>query len=193
MTYLKLAYEFFKTGLLAIGGGLATVPFLREISQRYGWFTESELIGMIAVAESTPGPVGINMAAYAGIGAGSVIGGIIAVVAIVLPSLIIILIIAKFLKRFGGSRIAAGVFLTLRPAAAGLIAGALFSLLTLTLTDAQTPGAFKIRPLSFVLYALLTSAGFAAEYIPKIKKINVHPIIYIAAGAALGIIFGGSL
>ena len=75
MIFLTLIFEFFKTGLFAIGGGLATIPFLRELARVYPWFTEGELVDMIAISESTPGPIGINMATYAGFKAAGVLGG----------------------------------------------------------------------------------------------------------------------
>jgi chromate transporter len=186
MTCLELIYEFFKTGLLAVGGGLATVPFLREIAVNYDWFTERELVDMIAVSESTPGPLGVNMATFAGWQAAGLFGGIIATLALVLPSVIIILIVAKFMKRYGENRIVAGAFAALRPAAAGLIGGALFILLGLTL-QAQTSYAAA----SVALYAALTAACLACELVPRLKKLKIHPIAFIAAGAVAGSVLGG--
>ena len=101
MTKLLLMFlEFFKTGLFAVGGGLATIPFLREIGVRYGWYTMSDLSTMIAVSESTPGPMGVNMASYVGFSQYGVLGSIIVTLGLVLPSLIIICIIANFLEKF---------------------------------------------------------------------------------------------
>ena len=93
MIYLQLFWEFFKTGLFAIGGGMATVPFLFDISARTGWFTASELANMIAVSESTPGPIGINMATYVGFETAGILGSVIATLGLVIPSIIIIVII----------------------------------------------------------------------------------------------------
>ena len=112
MLFLQLFWEFFKTGLFAIGGGMATVPFLQEISARTGWFTASDLADMIAVSESTPGPIGINMATYVGYTTvhnhygpfAGILGGVIATIGLVTPSVIIILIIAKFLEKFRDNR-----------------------------------------------------------------------------------------
>ena len=95
MTYLILFLEFFKIGLFAVGGGLATLPFLSELAGKYPWFDESMLGNMIAVSQSTPGPIGINMATYAGFNAGGVLGGLVATIGIVTPSVIIILIVKK--------------------------------------------------------------------------------------------------
>jgi len=182
MTYIYLILEFFKTGLLAIGGGLATIPFLREIAEKQGWFTEGELVDMLAISESTPGPFGVNMATFAGFNTAGIPGGIIATLALVLPSVIIILLVARFMSRYGESVVAAGVFWAVRPAATGLIAGALFFMLMLTL---QTETGFT--PETVIIYAFLTTACFAAEYIPKLKRIKLHPVVFIAVGAVCGI------
>ena len=100
MIYLQLFFEFFKAGLFAIGGGLATIPFLTDIGQRTGWFTSGELANMIAISESTPGPMGVNMATYVGFHTGGIAGGVIATLGLVAPSIIVILIIARFLQKF---------------------------------------------------------------------------------------------
>ena len=97
MTLLRLMFEFFKTGLFAVGGGLATLPFLYEISDKTGWFSHADIADMIAISESTPGAIGINMSTYAGFKTAGVPGGILATLSLAAPSLIIILIIAKFL------------------------------------------------------------------------------------------------
>ena len=101
MTYLLLFYEFFKTGLFAVGGGLATLPFLYDMAARHPeWFTTSQLADMVAVSESTPGPLGVNMATYVGFITGGIPGALVATIGLVTPSIIIILIVAAFLKRF---------------------------------------------------------------------------------------------
>lgn len=92
MIFLQLFYEFFKAGLFAIGGGLATLPFLKQISLRYPWFTPNDLMDMIAVSESTPGPMGVNSATYAGFHAAGIPGAITATCSLVLPSVIIIIL-----------------------------------------------------------------------------------------------------
>ena len=104
MIYLQLFFEFFKAGLFAIGGGLATIPFLTDIGQRTGWFTSGELANMIAISESTPGPMGVNMATYVGFHTGGIAGGVIATLGLVCPSILVILVIAGFLKKFRESR-----------------------------------------------------------------------------------------
>ena len=182
MIYLELIYEFLKTGLLAVGGGLATIPFLREIAEKYGWFSEQELVDMIAISESTPGPLGVNMATFAGFNTAGIAGGIIATLALVLPSVIIVSVLAKSMKKWRGNRIITGAFWALRPAATGLIGGALFILLMLTLW-AETGIAAKW----VILYMVLTAFCFVGEF----KKLKVHPLAFIAAGAVSGIILNG--
>ena len=97
---LRLMFEFFKTGLFSVGGGLATLPFLYEMSDKTGWFTHADIADMIAISESTPGAIGINMSTYAGYKTAGIPGGILASLSLAAPSVIIILIIARFLKKF---------------------------------------------------------------------------------------------
>ena len=132
MLYLRLFYEFFKTGLFAVGGGMATIPFLYNMADATGWFTRNDVANMIAVGESTPGPIGVNMATYVGYVTGGNIGGlpfailgaVVATVGLVTPSIIVILIIASFLKSFRENRLVENAFYGLRPASTGLIAAA---------------------------------------------------------------------
>lgn len=126
-TYLLLFAEFFKTGLFAVGGGLATLPFLYDIADKYPWFDRAMLLDMVAVAESTPGPIGINTATYAGFHAGGILGGFVATFGLVLPSYIVIVIIAQVLAKFSKNPIVLSVFYGLRPAVTGMIAAAGYS------------------------------------------------------------------
>src|SRR5699024_7204340 len=127
--YIQLFYECFKTGLFAVGGGLATLPFLYDISDRTGWFTYEQLADMIAISESTPGAIGINMTTYVGHITAGFLGGIVATIGLVTPSIIIILIIGRFLTRFRDNPYVDSVFYGLRPASTALIAAAGFSVL----------------------------------------------------------------
>ena len=110
MLYLQLFWEFFKTGLFAIGGGMATLPFLYDMADKTGWFTRAQLADMIAVSESTPGPIGVNMATYVGFLTGGVPGAVTATVGLIAPSVIVILIVAAFLQAFRDSKYVAGAF-----------------------------------------------------------------------------------
>ena len=175
MIYLRLFWEFFKTGLFALGGGMATVPFLFDIGARTGWFTASELANMIAISESTPGPIGVNMATYVGFRSAGVLGGIVATIGLVTPSVIIILIVAKILSRFRDNPIVDTVFKYLRPAVIGLIMFALWQLVPLTFLGADR----NILILPVIAFAVLLFC------LLKFKK--VHPIVWIGVGAVFGI------
>ena len=132
MIYLSLFYEFFKAGLFAVGGGLATIPFMKEISLKTGWFTLSQLTDMIAVTESTPGPMGVNCATYVGYETAGILGGIIATLGLIAPSIIIIIIISKILEKFRNNKYVDAAFFGLRAASVALIADAGVSVAELT-------------------------------------------------------------
>lgn len=181
MTYLLLAFEFFKAGLFAIGGGLATLPFLMEMSQVHPeWFSLNELMNMIAVSESTPGPIGINMASYVGFHVGGLWGAVCATFMLVLPSYIVILLVVHVLDKFRSNRYIAGGLEGLRPAVTGLIAAAGFSVLWASLFR-LSDGAQKFQWLAFVVFLCL----FTATQIKPLQKL--HPILYIIVGAVLGV------
>lgn len=186
MTYLLLFAEFFKTGLFAIGGGLATLPFLFDIADRYPWwFDQSMLLDMIAVAESTPGPIGINVATYAGFNAGGLLGGLIATFGLVLPSYIVIVLIAQFLAKFSNSPIVKSIFYGIRPAATGMIAAAGFAVLRSTLLYTDRFSGFNSLLSVLNLPAIVLFAVLYYLYV----RFNKHPVFYIAGAAAIGIIF----
>ena len=132
MLYLRLFWEFFKTGLFAIGGGMATIPFLYDISDATGWFSSNDLANMIAVSESTPGPIGVNMATYVGFVTGmngngvvgAIAGAVVATVGLITPCILVILVIAAILKSFRDNCYVNHAFYGLRPASTGLIAAA---------------------------------------------------------------------
>lgn len=121
MIYLRLFYEFAKTGLFAVGGGMATIPFLYAISEKTGWFTAADIGNMIAISESTPGAMGVNMSTYVGFSVKGVLGAVIATLGLVLPSIIVILIISRMLEKFKDSKLVQKIFYGLRPASTGLI------------------------------------------------------------------------
>lgn len=119
VTLIRLFYEFAKVGLFAVGGGLATVPFLQSMGEKTGWFTNTQLSTMIAVSESTPGPMGVNMATYVGYEIAGVVGAVVATLGLIFPSVVVIIIIAGFLQKFRQSRAVDAVFQGLRPASTG--------------------------------------------------------------------------
>ncbi len=184
MIYIRLFYEFFKAGLFAIGGGLATLPFLQEIGQKTGWFSAHDLTDLIAISESTPGAIGINAATYAGYHASGVFGGVVATLGLVAPSIIVIILVSKVLNKFKESRLVQDVFYGLRPASTGLIAAAGFSVVLATLvtvTEIPVDPAGAFNWFGIVLAVLLYLA---------IKKWNRHPVVYIGASALIGIAAG---
>ncbi|MBU5435834.1 chromate transporter [Pseudoflavonifractor sp. MSJ-37] len=190
MTYLHLFFEFFKAGLFSVGGGLATIPFLTDIGARTGWFDSGDLANMIAVSESTPGPLGVNMASYVGYHVGGVPGGVIATVGLICPSVIVILIIAGFLQKFRQSKRVEDVFYGLRPASTGLIAAALLQVCSIALMFHKTalPDQGVVRTELFYWPAVaLAAAVFFAMREKHLKKL--HPIVFIAFSAVIGILF----
>lgn len=187
MTLLLLFYEFFKAGLFAVGGGLATLPFILKMIERYpDWFGTLQLADIVAIAESTPGPVGVNAATFAGYSAAGVMGALVASFAVILPSFIIISIIAGALERFRSNPYVERAFSGLRPAVSGLIAAAGYSVFRLAILRGDLSAGLlqAVDWRCLILFALL----FAATQIKKLKKL--HPILYIAAGALAGIVLG---
>ena len=195
MLYLQLYWEFFKTGLFAVGGGLATLPFLYRMADATGWFTRAQLTDMIAVSESTPGPIGVNMATYVGYITGlkagpvtAVLGAAIATLGLITPSIIIILIIAKFLKAFGGNKTVQGAFYGLRPASTALIASAGLGVAAIVfLNPAFSETKAFADLLDWKSVALAAVLIVLTRFLKPTKKL--HPIVFIALSAVVGIVF----
>ena len=185
MIYLRLFWEFFKTGLFSVGGGLATLPFIYDMSDRTGWFTYQQIADMVAVSESTPGPIGVNTATYVG----CVPGALIATLGLVTPAVICILIIASCLKKFRENRFVDHAFYGLRPASAGLIAAAGFAVVRISLLHESTFRASgRFADLFFWKGLLLAAVIWVLTNVVKPTK-KLHPIVYIAASAVVGIVF----
>lgn len=185
MTLLSLCIQFFKTGLFSVGGGLATLPFLYEISDRFGWFSHADIADMIAISESTPGAIGINMSTYAGYTTAGIPGGILATLSLGAPCVIIILIIATFLKKFRDNKYVNRAFYGLRPASIAMIsaAGINVALVALINMDAfQASG--NIADLFIWKGLLLAVLIFIGQ-----KKLSLHPVFYIILSAVVGIVF----
>lgn len=188
MTVLTLCYEFFKTGLLAVGGGLATLPFLSEMANKYpDWFTHEQLADMIAVSESTPGPIGVNMATYVGFRVMGVPGAILATVSLVLPSLIIIVAIAKVMDKYMSNKYMQWAFGGLRPAVTGLIAAAGWSVVELALLDLTDFNIARFWEAINIPAVIIFAVVLFLTQFKKTKKL--HPIIFIGICAVIGIIF----
>ena len=196
MMYLQLFWEFFKTGLFAVGGGMATIPFLYDLSDKTGWFTHNDLANMIAVGESTPGPIGVNMATYVGyitgmqqggIGA-ALLGAVIATLGLITPSVIVILIVAAILKSFRNSRAVNNAFYGLRPASTGLIAAAGIAVIASNLffADVWAQGNF-LQAFNWKGIVLAVVLWLLTNVVKKTKK--WHPIVFIGFSALVGIVF----
>lgn len=189
MIYLRLFFEFFKTGLFSVGGGMATLPFLYDISERTGWYTAHQLADMIAVSESTPGPIGVNMATYVGFTTAGIPGALIATLGLVTPGIVIILLIAHMLDRFRDNKYVDAVFYALRPCSVGLIAAAGLMVVRISLFDTELFAATGKLADFFNLKAMLLAAILLVltRYVKKTK--TLHPVIYIAASAIVGAVF----
>ena len=189
MTLLLLYWEFLKTGLFAVGGGMAQLPFLSDMGlRRPDWFSPEGLADMVAVSEAMPGPLGIDMATYIGYTVAGLPGVLAAVLGVITPAVVIVTAAAKFLSRYMDNQYAKRVFSGLRPAVAGLIAAACLTLLRpAVLTGAPFAGLGKIFAFPDWRCLLILSIFIALMHIKHVKKLN--PMLFITAGAALGIIF----
>lgn len=182
MIYWELFYVFFTVGLFTFGGGHAMIPLMQQEIVAYGWVDAQTVIDFIAVSESTPGPFAVNMATFVGIRMGGALGCFCAVLGIVLPSFIIILIIAKFFKNFGDNKYVQGAFKFLRPAVCGLIGYAAVSITT-TAIAYYSGGVAYIDLYAVGMIALLFFIN------KKFKKL--HPIALIGLSAVMGILLYG--
>lgn len=197
MIFLKLYWEFFKTGLFAVGGGMATLPFLQDIGQSTGWYTYGDLMNMLAVSESTPGPIGINMATYVGFEVAGVPGALVATIGEVTPSIIVILIVAAVLQSFRNNKYVDNAFYGLRPASTGLIGAACVAVVLEVLTGIQIAANGGVVKNSIMIDAgglfnvpgLLLAAVLLVltNWAPKVK--DLHPIVFIALSAVVGVAF----
>ncbi len=187
MIYLRLFYEFFKAGLFAVGGGLATVPFLQDIGVKTGWFSNADLANMIAVSESTPGPMGVNMATYVGFTVGGVPGAVIATLGLICPSIIIIIAVAAILDKFRSNRYVEYVFYGLRPASTGLIAAACWGVVKISLITVESVAHPNVTLTVNWAMWLLSAVVFALTRWDKTKKL--HPVLWIGLSAVVGIVF----
>lgn len=169
MIYLQLFLEFFKIGLFSFGGGYATIPFLYHLSEVYHWYSLDELTGMVAVASITPGPVGINVATYAGLKSAGIVGSLLATTAEILPSLILVIIVSKLLKKFSDNFYVKAIIQTLKPISCGLLASVAIGLLKPEINDIK----------AMILLAVLLIISWNS------KK---DPLFYILIAAVVGVV-----
>ncbi len=189
MIYLRLFWEFFKVGLFSVGGGLATLPFLYSLGAKTGWFSTADVANMLAVSESTPGPIGVNMATYAGFDCAGVLGGVVATLGLVTPSVIVIVLIAMVLQAFRTNKYVDAAFYTLHPASTGLIAAAGWSVFALVLVNldayrASYHFADLLQWKNLILFAVI---WVLTNLVKPLKKL--HPVVFLALAAVVGIVF----
>lgn len=185
MIYLQLFFEFFKIGLFAVGGGMATLPFLQRLGEKTGWFGNQLITDMVAISESTPGPIGINMATYVGYNVAGFWGGFAATMGEIMPCIILTLLFARFLTKLRGNRYLDYAFYGMRPAVTGLIAAAAVSVMQVAVFNTEMfrqTGVFSdlADPKKIIFFVVIFWA---------IKKFKKHPITYIAVSAVAGLVF----
>lgn len=179
----KIYWIFFKVGLFTIGGGLAALPLLQNEAITRGWVNKAQFADMIAVSQSTPGPIGINMATYVGFNQMAIVGSVVATLGMVTPSIIIICIIAKFLRHFNENKLVQGVFVGLRPAVTGLIAAAAFSIALISMFNIDL---FKSTGSLIDLFNLKALILFGI-FMYATNKWKYHPIYYIGMAGLVGL------
>lgn len=167
MIYLTLFFEFFLIGLFAVGGGAATIPFLFDLSEKYNWFTAQDVVNMVAVSESTPGPIGINMATYAGYNTGGILGGFIATLGLITPSIIIILIVSQVLKKYAYHENFNFLLKSLQPAVVALILNATLHIAQVSLNSC----------LPFLIFAFILGV---------MRYYKASPVFYIVLAGVMG-------
>lgn len=185
MTILRLIVEFFKTGLFAVGGGLATLPFLYEMGEKTGWFTNQDVLNLLAVSESTPGPIGVNMSTYVGFITAGIPGAVIASLSLAAPCILVILLVIQVLDKFKGSPIVDNIFKTLRPASIGMITAAFLGVVQECLIHFENFAGLN------TILSVFNWKGIALAVVLffAMKKWKVHPIVFIGFSAVVGILF----
>ncbi|MCI6012292.1 MAG: chromate transporter [Firmicutes bacterium] len=189
MTLIRLFYEFLKIGLFSVGGGMATLPFLYAMADNTGWFTYAQIADMLAVSESTPGPIGINMATYVGYTTAGIPGALAATIGIIIPGIVLVLIITAILDKFRNNVYVEGAFYGLRPASVGLITAAGILVVEISLMNTalyQQTGSIAdlFQWKAIVLAALLL---VLTRWVKKTK--GLHPVYFIVFSAVVGIVF----
>lgn len=187
MILLKLFLTFFEIGLFTFGGGYAMISLVKEQVLANNWLSEAELLNMIAVAESTPGPIAVNMATYVGSSQAGLLGSALATLGVVLPSFIIILLISAVIKNFLKIEAVQGALAGVRPCVVALILGTAITLALSTLLGLKTIGETQVSP-DYIGIVIFTFVFALAEIIKKVKGKKPSPIIVILISAALGMI-----
>ena len=189
MIHLQLFYEYFKVGLFSVGGGMATIPFLYDLADKTGWFTHAQLADMLAVSESTPGAIGVNMATYVGYTTAGVPGSLVATLGLVMPSVLIILLVARVLQKFRHNFFVESAFYGLRPASTGLIAAAGITVAAIALLNVELWQVSGVLTELFRWKEILLAAVILVftNWVKPTK--HWHPIVFIGISALAGIVF----
>ena len=186
MILFDLFITFFQIGLFTFGGGYAMISLVREQTLAHGWLTEAELLNMIAVAESTPGPIAVNMATFVGSTQAGILGSALATLGVVLPSFIIILLISAVLKNFLKYEAVGAALTGVRPCVVALILGTAITLAITTLLGYQNVGyTFAPDIRGIAIFAVVATVSYLFK---KVKNKKPSPIVVILISAALGIL-----
>ena len=188
-TLLELFVIFFCIGLFTIGGGLVAITSMQQIVVGRGWITSERFFNMVAISESTPGPIGVNMATYIGCEFHGFLGGVVATLGEVLPSLICIILIAKFFTRFQEKPLVKSAFLCLRPVTAGVVLVVCAQIFALSLLNLSAAASLSQGLSSFAQLFKWKSVAFYLLAVLALFKTKVHPIAIVLAGALFGIAF----
>lgn len=190
MIYIQLFLTFLEIGAVAFGGGYAMIPLMRDNVLSHGWLSEAEILNMIAVAESTPGPIAVNMATFVGASQGGLLGSAVATLGVVLPAFVIMLVIAALLKNFLEYKGIKAVMRCIRPCAIALILGTSVTLFMSTILGIKggIAGGIHSDLKGLILLGLIFAISFAIQ---KIKGKKPSPILMIGISALLGIVFYG--
>ncbi len=189
MTLIRLFFEFLKIGLFSVGGGMATLPFLYDMSDKTGWFTYAQIADMLAVSESTPGPIGINMATYVGYTTAGIPGALAATIGTIIPGIALVLIITAILDKFRNNVYVEGAFYGLRPASVGLITAAGILVVEISLMNTalyQQTGSI-VDLFQWKAIALAALLLVLTRWVKKTK--GLHPVYFIVFSAVVGIVF----
>lgn len=185
MIYFTLFYEFAKIGLFNFGGGMAAIPFLQDLGLRTGWYTLRQMTDFIAISESTPGPMAVNMATFAGYTTRGVLGGIVATLGLISPALVLVSIMAKFFTVFKDNKYVERAFYGLRPCVLALISYALVGLVQVTMFF-ENRGVYNLMSAINFKAVLIFVVIFALLNEKHLKK--MHPVFFLRLSAVIGIV-----
>lgn len=189
MIYLRLFWEFLKIGCMSFGGGYAAIPLVEETVTKYGWLTSEEILNYIAVSESTPGPIAINLATFVGSSQGGILGAFLATIAITLPAFLIIILVSMFAKTLLEKKPIQAIIGSIKPAITGLILTTSFTIFLSVVCNFDAIGStFKVDIFALIILAVVVTIALTYQ---KLKKKQISPIVLIIISGILGIICYG--